>query len=80
MNTALEIRSPNDLRIIIFKRLVAKRSRNLFKRVPSGLNIVEPREASGEEAEAGDDQVEVAVNAGESVGRNHADDEVEDPV
>jgi len=48
--------------------------------MPGSFNVIEIRETRREQAEAGDDKVEVAVDACESVWRNHADDEVENPV
>jgi hypothetical protein len=78
--TTLKIRSHHYLLVSGDEGLIAKRHSDLFQRVAGSLNVVEVREARREQAEAGDDQVEVTVDACEGVWRYHADDEVEDPV
>lgn len=80
VHAALQVRSFHHFLIPGHERLIAKRHGDLFQRMPGCLDIVEVRETRGEEAEAGDDDVEVAADSGEGVGRDHADYEVEDPV
>jgi hypothetical protein len=80
MDTALEISSFHHLLIARSECLVAKGYSDLFQSVPGSFDIVEVRKPGGEQAEAGNDKVEVAVDASESIRRNHADNEIEDPV
>ena len=80
VHTTLEVRRHHYLVVSGDEGLVAKRHSNLFQGMSGSLDVVEVGETRREQAESGDDQVEVAVDACESVWRNHANDEVENPV
>jgi hypothetical protein len=80
MDAAFEISSLHHLLVARSECLVAEGYSDLFQSMPGSLDIVEVRKPCGEQAEAGNDKVEVAVNASESIRRYHANDEIEDPV
>jgi hypothetical protein len=80
VHTTLEVRCHHHLVVSGDEGLVAKRHSDLLQRVAGGLDVVEVRETRREQTEPSDDQVEVAVDTCESVWRNHADNEVENPV
>jgi hypothetical protein len=80
MDTALEISSFHHLLVARSECLVAEGYSNLFQGMPGSFDIVEIRKPGGEQAEAGNDKVKVAVNAGESIRRYHANNEIEDPI
>jgi hypothetical protein len=80
MNATLQISSLHHLLVARSECLVAEGYSDLFQSVPCSLDIVKVRKPCGEQAEAGNDKVEIAVNASESIRRYHADNEIEDPV
>lgn len=75
-----QLRLCHNLFIAVQESLVAKGNRNLLQGMSGSLDVVKPRETRGEQAEPGDDEVEVAVDSGERVRGDHTDNEVEDPV
>lgn len=80
LHSTLQVRSDHDFLIPRDESLIAESDSDFFQRVARSLDVVEVRKTSREQAEAGDDEVEVPVNPCERIGRDHADNEVEDPV
>jgi hypothetical protein len=80
VDAALEICGRHHLFISRCERLITEGHSNFLQRVASSFDVVPVSQSSGEQAEASDDQVEIATDACESIWRNHADDEIEDPI
>jgi hypothetical protein len=80
MNAALEIGSGHHFVVPRRERLIAESHSDFLQRVTSSLDVVPVSKSGREQAETGDNEVEVATDAGESIGRDHADDEIENPV
>lgn len=80
MDTALEIGGDHHLFVPRRERLVAKGHSNFLQCMASSFDVVPVSKASGEQAEASNDEVKVAADPSESIWRYHADDEIENPV
>jgi hypothetical protein len=80
MDAALEISGNHHLLVPRRKCLVAKGHSDFLQGMASSFDVVPVSKPSGEQAEAGNDEVKVSTDAGESIRRYHADDEIEDPV
>lgn len=76
----LQFHDIHDSVVTVRECLIAESNSNLLECMASSLDIVEICKTSGEETEAGDDEVKVTVNTGKGIWRDHTDDKVEDPV
>ena len=64
--------------VVVYEGLVTRGNGDLLKTMAGRFDVVEICEAGREQTETGNNNVKVPVNAGKSVGRDHANDKIED--